>query len=91
MGISGNEMHLNILSEYYCKLNRLKNTLRILSPGCNPCNDAGLPGCTAVTNIPAKLPPVNRIPTEPSLWNVTNLASGLKETSYSIIYITRDK
>lgn len=52
-------------------------TLSILSPGCKPCSEAGLPGCTAVTNIPTKLPPVNLIPTDPSLWNVINLASGL--------------
>lgn len=59
-------------------INKKSITFRILSPGCKPCNEAGLPGCTAVTKIPAKLPPVSRIPTEPSLRNVTNLASGLK-------------
>ena len=37
--------------------NKSKNTFIILSPGCNPCCAAGLPGCTAVTNIPLSLPP----------------------------------
>jgi hypothetical protein len=52
----------------------------ILSPGWSPCWAAGLPGWTAVTKMPLSLPPVNRIPTEPSFWKLMNRGSGLRNT-----------
>lgn len=59
-------------------------TFSILSPGCSPCRDAGLPGWTAVTNIPTSLPPVSRMPTEPSFWNVMKRGSGLQRNRFTI-------
>ena len=62
-------------------------TLMILSPGCSPCCAAGLPGWTAVTKIPLSLPPVKRIPTEPSFWKLINRGSGLNGFLF-IVFLT---